>query len=162
MNVLRFIRLPKALMNERGITLVETLFAFLIAGIAIFAMMMTFPKMKMLVNVSQYRMAALEKCQTEMESLKQQSYASLAITAADPAWEKVVLGYGYNKADGTTDLVETSVGEYRHIVSAVQKSGTTIGKRVAVETRWVYGVDDDDNELYNTIHLDMIIYDCGT
>ncbi len=128
--------------SNDGLTLLEVMFSMSILAIVLLSLMITFPKMKMLVNKSQCKSAAIKACQATMEQIREAGVGSLVEgTSTDYS---VILDHGADM-DSTDDDIPAEV------TTTIIDVGAT-AKKVTIQCTWI------ENNAECSEHLDCVLY----
>jgi Tfp pilus assembly protein PilE len=137
------------LRSDKGLTLLEVMFSMGILAITILSLMIMFPKMKMLVNKSGHKVAAMKACQTKMETIREAGYVSLASPSA--VTEFIVLDNGEDQASTDDDVRANLITT----ATDVDSGGVVIAKKIMVQCTWI----ENQNDQTCSEYLDCILYD---
>ncbi|MBN1492705.1 MAG: type II secretion system protein [Candidatus Omnitrophica bacterium] len=133
--------------SHKGLTLLEVMFSLGILATTLLALMITFPKMKMLVNKSQCKVAAIKACQTKMEELREISFVNLPSEGTDTD-NSIVLDNGAD-LDSFDDDIPCSITT---TIIDVEDSGVTIAKKIMIQCTWI------ENNAECSEYLDCVLY----
>ena len=135
--------------SNNGLTLLEVIFSMSILALVLLSLMITFPKMKMLVNKSQCKVAAIKACQTKMEALREGGFSNLPSAASTPMYDySIVLDQGADQdssADDTPCDISTTIFE-------VDSGGVIIAKKIIIQCTWI------ENNTECSEYLDCVMY----
>ena len=133
--------------SDNGLTLLEVIFSMSILALVLLALMITFPKMKMLVNKSGCKVAAIKACQTKMEDICAGGFSNLTAGTSTDYSVRLDNGadFGSSDDDVPCDITTTVID--------VDDGGTTIARKIIVQCTWI------ENNAECSEYLDCIIYD---
>jgi len=134
------------LKSDNGLTLLEVVFSMMILAITILSLMIMFPKMKVLVNKSQCKIAAIKACQTKMEEIREAGFANL--TAGTVYDYSIVLDHGADQ-DSADDDIRCDI---TRTVVDVEEDGVVIAKKIMIQCRWI------ENNAECSEYLDCVLY----
>ena len=135
----------KRITSEKGVTLAEVMISMAIVGISIFSMLLLFPKMKVMVDVSHHKVEATRACQQKLENFRRAGFSGVP---SGTTQEIVTLDSGENLVSAVDDLraILTTT------VTNINSGGLTIAKKVLVQCQW-----NEHRSVVNE-YLDFVLY----
>ena len=131
--------------SNAGVTLIEVILSFAIAGVAMFSMMMLFPKMEVLVDVASHKVAAVRACQQKIEDVRRDGFSN---TFAGVTNEVVTLDSGQNLGSNADDLL----GVLTTTITDIVVGPDVIAKKVLVQCQW------NEHRVVVNEYLDFVLY----
>ena len=120
----------KRLKSERGISLLEVLFATFVGIVSVFSVMMVYPKMKVLSQSGEYKMAAIHVAQSLAETYRQAGFENVF---SGTTTSVATLSEGKDLASDADDVL----AEVTTTISDISDNGFVIGRVGVIEVEWV-------------------------